>query len=224
MEHDLDGLWAIALQAVEVHEQTEVLAWLVGMRAGEPGQTERIGSGERDVLLLLPDRLVFVRPAPYEVWSYPRDQVVGIQFPAGHVRIDVTSGDTSGSVEFWFDPDLTKAESFEKKTEGWVITKESSSGCGAFVFGIAVVVAALAFLYAVGGPGRGPSEGSPLTGSSTCGDFLEAGVGEQLALLSQLFEDAGRPDEAEKPTTLEASRRHCGGNGSATVDSLVTGR
>lgn len=63
-----------------------------------------------------------------------------------------------------------------------------------------------------------------LTVRSSCSDFLRAGLDEQVELLRRLFGQVGTPDEAEKPITLDASKRHCGEHGNATLDSLVTGR
>ncbi|NKE61973.1 hypothetical protein FXN61_36545 [Lentzea sp. PSKA42] len=213
MEPDL---WSAAAEALDEHERDQVLARLAGTVV-QPGQTERLARGERDVVFLLPDRLVLVRPEPFWAGSYERNQVVRIMFAAGHFQFDVTNGD---SVEFWIDTGLAEAEPFVEQAQNWLAPRKSSAGGAVIAFGLAIVVA---LLFVFGPVDLMPSD-DRLTVRSTCNDFLRVGLDEQVELLRRLFGQVGRPDEAEKPMTLDASRRHCGEHGSATLDSLVTGR
>lgn len=209
-------LWSAAATALDEHEHDQVMARLAGTVV-QPGQTERLARGERDVVFLLPDRLVLVRPEPFWTGSYERGQVVRIIFAAGHVQFDLVGGD---SLEFWIDADLTPAEPFVEQAEAWLAPRKSSSGGAAIAFGLAILVALL-FVF---GPVDLMPQDDRLTVRSTCSDFLRVGVDEQLELLRRLFGQAGQQDEADKPTTLDASRRHCGEHGGATLDSLVTGK
>ncbi|GHH54074.1 hypothetical protein [Lentzea cavernae] len=211
MEPDL---WSSAAEALNEHEHALVTARLAGAILG-PGQTERLARGERDVVFLLPDRLVFVRPEPYWAGSYDREQVERIMLAAGHVQFDVTGGD---SLEFWIDTDLSPAEPFVREAEAWLAPRKSSNNGAVVGFGLAIVIALLFVL----GPDVSPSGGT-LTVRSSCSDFLRAGLEEQIDLLRRIFAQVGMADEAEKPTTLETTRRHCESNG-ATLDSLLTGR
>ncbi|MFI6099377.1 hypothetical protein ACIA8G_27800 [Lentzea sp. NPDC051213] len=213
MEPDL---WSTAAEALGEHERDQVLARLAGTVV-QPGQTERLARGERDVVFLLPDRLVLVRPDPFWTGSYEREQVVRIMLAAGHVQFDLTDG---SNVEFWIDTDLTPAEPFVQQAETWLEPDKSSSAFGVVAFGLAIIIA---LLFVLGPVDLIPADGR-LNARSTCGDFLRAGLDEQLEVLRRLFGQVGRPGDAEAPTTLDASRRHCGEHGTATLDSLVTGR
>ncbi|HEX7307367.1 hypothetical protein [Lentzea sp.] len=213
MEPDL---WSMAAQALDEHEHDLVLARLAGAVV-QPGQTARLARGERDVVFLLPDRLVLVRPDPFWSGSYERTAIMRIMLAAGHVQFDVTGGD---SVEFWIDTDLSPAEPFIEQAQTWLTPKKSSSGGAVVAFGLAIIVALL-FVF---GPMDLMPQDDRLTVRSSCSDFLRAGGDEQVELLRRLFGQLGRPDEAEKPITLDASRRHCGEHGSSTLDSLVTGK
>ncbi|MGW4211164.1 hypothetical protein ACWEIJ_24450 [Lentzea sp. NPDC004789] len=207
-------LWAIAAEALEEHERPEVRARLAGVVV-QQGQTERLARGERDVLFLLPDRLVLVRPDPFWVGAYPKDHVASILIVAGHVQVEVTGSD---SFEFWVDTEQTPLAPFSEEAEAWLRPKKGP-GVGVFALGLLIVVALL-FAF---GPAEWDSE-ERLSTNSTCGDFLSAGLDAQIDLLKRLFGQAGRSDEANNPATLTASRRACGENGSATVDSLVSGK
>lgn len=213
MEHA--DLWAIAVEALEEHERPEVRAWLAGVVI-QPGQTERLARGERDVVLLLPDRLMLVRPDPFWVGSYPRDQVASILIVAGHIQVEVTGSD---SFEFWVDAEQTPIAPFREELETWLRPK-NGPGPAAFVLGTGLVIA---LLFALG-----PAELEPKTPqlrtNASCGDFLSAGIDAQIDLLKRLFGQAGRSDEANDPTTLSESRRACGENGSATLDSIIGGK
>ncbi|MFS8097865.1 hypothetical protein LFM09_12055 [Lentzea alba] len=213
---ELPDLWSIAAEALQEDERTEVRAWLAGVVA-QPGQTERLARGERDVVFLLPDRLVLVRPEPFWAGRYPRVEVTRILIAAGHVQFDVVNND---SFEFWVDTTITPVEPFTEQAEAWLRPKQSGSGFGIAAFGLLLVVALL-FAF---GPSDLDTNDNRLTVRSTCGDFLRAGLDAQLELLRGLFGQVGKPEEAEKPATLDASRRHCGEHGGATLDSLVTGR
>ncbi|GAA3647235.1 hypothetical protein GCM10022267_37310 [Lentzea roselyniae] len=213
MEPDL---WSTASAALGAHEHDQVLARLAGTVV-QPGQTERLARGERDVVYLLPDRLVLVRPDPFWTGSYERKQVVRIMFVAGHVQFDLAGGD---SVEFWIDTALAEPEPFVEQAQTWLAPRKSSSGGAVIAFGLAIVVA----LLFVTGPLDLMPRDDRLTVRSTCSDFLRVGLDEQVELLRRLFGQVGRPDEADKPATLDASRRHCGEHSGATLDSLVTGR
>lgn len=209
-------LWSTAAQALGEHEHDQVLARLAGMVV-QPGQTQRLARGERDVVFLLPDRLVLVRPDPFWTGSYDRKQVVRILIAAGHVQFDVTGSD---SFEFWVDTELTPVDPFVERAEAWLAPRKTSSSGAVIAFGLAIVVALL-FVF---GPVDLMPQDDRLTVRSTCSDFLRVGLDEQVELLRRLFGQVGRPDEATKPATLDASRRHCGEHGNATLDSLVTGR
>jgi hypothetical protein len=209
-------LWSTAAQALDEHERDQVLARLAGTVV-QPGQTERLARGERDVVFLLPDRLVLVRPEPFWTGSYERNQVVRVMFAAGHVQFDVSGSD---NFEFWIDSALTEAEPFVEQVQAWLAPRKNSSTGAIVTFGLAIIVALL-FVF---GPMDLMPQDDRLTVRSTCSDFLRVGLDEQVELLRRLFGQVGRPDEAEKPITLDASRRHCGEHGSATLDSLVTGR
>jgi hypothetical protein len=209
-------LWSSAAAALDEHEHALVMARLAGTVVG-PGQTARLARGERDVVFLLPDRLVLVRPEPFWTGSYDRGQIVRIMLAAGHVQFDLTGGD---SLEFWIDTDLSPAEPFIEQAENWLAPRRSSATGAVIGFGLAIVIA---FLFVLGPVDLIPSD-DRLTVKSSCGDFLRAGGEEQVELLRRLFGQVGRPDEAEKPMTLDASRRHCGTNSGATLDSLVTGK
>jgi hypothetical protein len=209
-------LWAIAVEALEEHERPEVRARLAGVVI-QPRQTERLARGERDVVFLLPDRLVLVRPDPFWVGSYPKAHVASILIVAGHVQVEVSG---SESFEFWVDPELTALEPFAEEAESWLKPKQSGPGLGIFALGLGLVVALL-FAF---GPSEWDSETNRLSTNSTCGDFLSAGLDAQVDLLKRLFGQAGRSDEADNPATLSASRRACGENGSATLDSLIGGK
>lgn len=213
MEPDL---WSTAAQALDEHERDQVLARLAGTVV-QPGQTERLARGERDVVFLLPDRLVLVRPEPFWTGSYERNQIVRVMFAAGHVQFDVSGSD---NFEFWIDAGLTEAEPFVEQVQAWLAPRKNSSTGAVVTFGLAIIVALL-FVF---GPMDLMPQDDRLTVRSTCSDFLRVGLDEQVELLRRLFGQVGRPDEAEKPITLDASRRHCGEHGSATLDSLVTGR
>ncbi|MFJ8959144.1 hypothetical protein ACIRG5_07105 [Lentzea sp. NPDC102401] len=213
MEPDL---WSSAAEALDEHEHALVMARLAGTIVG-PGQTERLARGERDVVFLLPDRLVLVRPEPFWTGSYERGQIVRIMLAAGHVQFDVTGGD---SVEFWIDTELSPAEPFVEQAEIWLAPRKSSTSGAVIGFGLAIVIA---LLFVLGPVDLMPSD-NRLTVQSSCGDFLRAGLDEQIELLRRLFGQVGRPDEAEKPMTLDASRRHCGEHNGATLDSLITGK
>lgn len=213
MEPDL---WSTAAQALGEHERDQVLARLAGTVV-QPGQTERLARGERDVVFLLPDRLVLVRPEPFWTGSYERNQIVRVMFAAGHVQFDVSGSD---NFEFWIDAGLTEAEPFVEQVQAWLAPRKNSSTGAVVTFGLAIIVALL-FVF---GPMDLMPQDDRLTVRSTCSDFLRVGLDEQVELLRRLFGQVGRPDEAEKPITLDASRRHCGEHGSATLDSLVTGR
>lgn len=93
----------MAAEALAEHEHALVMARLAGTVV-QPGQTARLARGERDVVFLLPDRLVLVRPEPFWTGSYERKQIVRIMLAAGHVQFDLTGGD---SVEFWIDTELS---------------------------------------------------------------------------------------------------------------------
>ncbi|MET9225431.1 hypothetical protein [Lentzea sp. NPDC003310] len=213
MEPDL---WSSAAAALDEHEHALVMARLAGTVVG-PGQTERLARGERDVVFLLPDRLVLVRPEPFWAGSYDRGQIVRIMLAAGHVQFDMTGGD---SLEFWIDTDLSPADEFVEQAEHWLAPRKSSASGAVIGFGLAIIIA---FLFVLGPVDLIPSDGR-LTVKSSCGDFLRAGGDEQVELLRRLFGQAGRADEADKPMTLDASKRHCGENNGATLDSLVTGK
>ncbi len=213
MEPDL---WSTAAQALDEHERDQVLARLAGTVV-QPGQTERLARGERDVVFLLPDRLVLVRPEPFWTGSYERNQIVRVMFAAGHVQFDVSGSD---NFEFWIDTGLTEAEPFVEQVQAWLAPRKNSSTGAVVTFGLAIIVALL-FVF---GPMDLMPQDDRLTVRSSCSDFLRVGLDEQVELLRRLFGQVGRPDEAEKPITLDASRRHCGEHGSATLDSLVTGR
>lgn len=58
-----------------------------------------------------------------------------------------------------------------------------------------------------------PGQTERLNTNSTCGDFLQ-----------RLFGQEGRSDKADDPATLTESRKTCGENGSATLDSLIGGK
>lgn len=206
----------MAAQALDEHEHDLVLARLAGAVV-QPGQTARLARGERDVVFLLPDRLVLVRPDPFWSGSYERERIMRIMLAAGHVQFDVTGGD---SVEFWIDEELSPSEPFIEQAGAWLSPKKSSSGGAIVAFGLAVVLA----LLFLSGPLDLMPEDDRLTVKSSCTDFLRADGDEQVDLLRRLFGQAGRPDEAEKPITLDASRRHCGQHGSSTLGSLVSGR
>jgi hypothetical protein len=209
-------LWSTAAQALDEHERDQVLARLAGTVV-QPGQTERLARGERDVVFLLPDRLVLVRPEPFWTGSYERNQIVRVMFVAGHVQFDVSGSD---NFEFWIDTGLTEAEPFVEQVQAWLAPRKNSSTGAVVTFGLAIIVALL-FVF---GPMDLMPQDDRLTVRSTCSDFLRVGLDDQVELLRRLFGQVGRPDEAEKPITLDASRRHCGEHGSATLDSLVTGR
>ena len=212
MEPDL---WSSAAEALDEHEHALVTARLAGAILG-PGQTGRLARGERDVVFLLPDRLVFVRPEPFWSGSYERERVERIMLAAGHVQFDVTGGD---SLEFWIDTDLSPAEPFVVEAEAWLAPRKSSANGAVVGFGLAILIALL-FVFV-------PADGSPANGGltvrSSCSDFLRAGLEEQIELLRRVFAQVGMADEAEKPTTLETTRRHCESNG-GTLDSLFSGR
>jgi hypothetical protein len=208
-------LWAIAVEALEEHERPEVRAWLAGVVI-QPGQTERLAMGERDVVLLLPDRLMLVRPDPFWVGSYPRDDVAGILIVAGHIQVEVTG---SASFEFWVDAEQTPIAPFREELEAWLRPKKGP-GPAAFVVGAGLVIA---LLFALGQAELEPQP-QRLSTNSSCGDFLSAGIDAQIDLLKRLFGQAGRSDEANDPTTLTASRKACGENGSARLDSLIGGK
>lgn len=213
MEPDL---WSTASSALGEHEHDQVLARLAGTVV-QPGQTERLARGERDVVFLLPDRLVLVRPDPFWTGSYERKQVVRIMFVAGHAQFDLAGGD---SVEFWIDTALTEPDPFVEAAQTWLAPRKTSSGGAIIAFGLAIVVA----LLLVAGPVDLMPQDDRLTVRSTCTDFLRVGLDEQAELLRRLFGQAGKPEEADKQATLDASRKHCGEHGGATLDSLVTGR
>ncbi|WP_394621372.1 hypothetical protein JNUCC0626_20415 [Lentzea sp. JNUCC 0626] len=213
MEPDL---WSSAAAALDEHEHALVMARLAGTIVG-PGQTSRLARGERDVVFLLPDRLVLVRPDPFWTGSYDRKQIMRIMLAAGHVQFDVTGGD---SVEFWIDTELSPPDQFIEQAETWLAPRKSSASGAIIGFGLAIIIA---FLFILGPVDLIPSDGR-LTVKSSCGDFLRAGGDEQIELLRRLFGQVGRPDEANKPMTLDASKRHCGENSGATLDSLVTGK
>lgn len=206
----------MAAEALDEHEHALVMARLAGTVV-QPGQTERLARGERDVVFLLPDRLLLVRPEPFWAGSYDRKQIVRIMLAAGHVQFDLTGGD---SVEFWIDTGLSPAEPFVEQAEIWLAPRRSSASGAVIGFGLAIIIALLFVL----GPVDLMPQDDRLTVRSSCSDFLRAGLPEQVELLRRLFGQAGTPDEAEKPITLDASRRHCGEHGSATLDSLVTGK
>lgn len=213
MEHP--DLWAIAVEALEEHERPEVRAWLAGVVV-QPGQTERLARGERDVVFLLPDRIVLVRPDPFWVGSYPKNKVASILVVAGHVQVEVAD---DNSFEFWVDAEETPIKQFREEAEVWLRPTKSGPGLGVFALGLVLVVS---LLFAFGPEFE--SETNQLNTNSTCGDFLSAGVDEQVDLLKRLFGRSGRSDEADNPATLSASRRACGENGSATLDSLIGGK
>ncbi|WP_329793368.1 hypothetical protein V1227_16060 [Lentzea sp. DG1S-22] len=213
MEPDL---WSVAAEALDEDEHALVMARLAGTVV-QPGQTARLARGERDVVFLLPDRLVLVRPEPFWTGSYDRGEMVRIILAAGHVQFDLTGGD---SLEFWIDTDLSPAEPFVEQAEIWLAPRKSSTSGAVIGFGLAIV---LAVLFAFGPVDLMPAD-DRLTVKSSCGDFLRAGLDEQVELLQRLFGQAGRPGEADKPVTLDASRKHCGENNGATLDSLVTGK
>ena len=225
MEPDPDVLWAFAVETLDEDERGDVLAWLVGT-IDQPGHTDRSAAGERDVVLLLRDRLVVVvvQPDQYTTWTYRRDQVANVGLAPGHLRFDAFDDESWTLIEFWIDEGITPAGPFEEQLHGWQVTEESSAGgCGVVAFGLALAVAALALLYAFGPADWNPVD-SRLNARSTCGEFLRAGEDRQLDLLRRLFGEAGRPADAEKPAVLTQSRRRCEENGSVTLDSLVTGR
>ncbi|MEU0878742.1 hypothetical protein ABZ345_09105 [Lentzea sp. NPDC005914] len=213
MEHP--DLWAIAAEALEEHERPEVRAWLAGVVI-QPGQTERLARGERDVVFLLPDRLVLVRPDPFWAGAYPKEQVASVLVVAGHVQVEVTGSDT---FEFWVDAEQTPLEPFREEVEDWLRPTKSGPGLGVFALGLVLVVA---LLFAFGPEFEGGDD--RLSTNSTCGDFMSAGLDAQVDLLKRLFGQAGRSDEATNPATLTASRKVCGENGSATLDSLIGGK
>ena len=202
----------MAAEALDEDEHALVMARLAGTVV-QPGQTARLARGERDVVFLLPDRLVLVRPEPFWTGSYDRGEVVRIILAAGHVQFDLTGGD---SLEFWIDTGLSPAEPFVEQAEVWLAPRKSSPGGAVIGFGLAIV---LAVLFVLGPVDLVPAD-DRLTVKSSCGDFLRAGLDEQAELLRRLFGQA----EADKPITLDASRKHCGENNGATLDSLVTGK
>ncbi|MEV6236996.1 hypothetical protein [Lentzea sp. NPDC051838] len=213
MEHP--DLWAIALEALEEHERPEVRAWLAGVVI-QPGQTERLARGERDVVFLLPKRMVLVRPDPYWVGSYAKDRVTSILIVAGHVQFEVTNDD---SFEFWVDTEETPVKPFREEAEAWLRPTTSGPGLGFFALSLVLIISlllAFAPLF--------ESENDQLSTNSTCDDFLSAGVDAQIDLLKRLFWQAGQPEETDDPATLATSRRACGDNGTATVDSLIGGK
>ncbi|MET9629767.1 hypothetical protein ABZX92_20115 [Lentzea sp. NPDC006480] len=213
MEHP--DLWAIAAEALEEHERPEVRAWLAGVVI-QPGQTERLARGERDVVFLLPDRIVLVRPDPFWVGSYPKDQVASIMIVAGHVQFEIA--DDKG-FEYWIDAEQTPVEPFQEEAEAWLRPTRSGPGLGVFALGLVLIVA---LLFAFGPEFESGEE--RLSTNSSCGDFMSAGLDAQVDLLKRLFGQQGRSDEANNPATLTASRKACGENGSATVDSLIGGK
>lgn len=209
-------LWSTAAQALDEHERDQVLARLAGTVV-QPGQTERLARGERDVVFLLADRLVLVRPEPFWTGSFARKEVVRILIAAGHVQFDVTGSD---NFEFWVDTELSPVEPFVEQAEAWLAPRKSSSSGAIIAGGLAILIA---LLFVLGPVDLMPEDGR-LTVRSTCSDFLRVGLDEQAELLRRLFGQAGKEDEANKPATLDASRKHCGEHGNATLDSLVTGK
>ncbi|ANZ34744.1 hypothetical protein BBK82_00265 [Lentzea guizhouensis] len=220
MEPDLDGLLEIAVDALDEHERGQVLAWLAGAVIGS-GHTERLARGARDVVLLLPDRLVVVRPDPFQSWSYPRELVVSALFAADHAQFEVADEHVKVDWEFWIDKRLTESSPFIKAVEAWLV-QEKQPGKGGLALGLLIMTLIIGGLYFAGG-GSGPSDG-PLNARSTCSEFLFAGADEQLAILTKLFKDAGKEDEAKNPTALRESGARCEQNGTATLDTLVGNR
>lgn len=209
-------LWAIAVEALEEHERPEVRAWLAGVVI-EPGQTERLARGERDVVFLLPDRLVLVRPDPFRTRSYQKDHVASILITAGHIQVEVPGGD---GFEFWVDAEQTPIAPFREQAEAWLHPGKNGPGPFAITLGIGLVIGLLFTL----GPAEFEPETQRLTTNSSCGDFLSAGIDAQLDLLKRLFGQAGRSDEVADPATLTESRKACGENGSASLDSIIGGK
>jgi hypothetical protein len=220
MEPDLDGLQQIAVDALDEHERGQVLAWLAGAVIGS-GHTERLARGARDVVLLLPDRLVVVRPDPFQSWSYPRELVVSALFAADHAQFEVADDQTEVDWEFWIDKRLTESGPFITAVEAWLV-QEKPPGKGGLALGVLIMTLVVGGLYFAGGA-SGPSDG-PLNARSTCDEFLFAGADQQLAILTKLFKDAGKEDEVKDPAVLRESGTRCEQNGTATLDSLVGNR
>ena len=216
MEPDLDGLLEIAVDALDEHERGQVLAWLAGAVIG-PGHTERLARGARDAVLLLPDRLVVVRPDPFQSWEYPRELVVTALFAADHAQFEVADEQIEVDWDFWIDTRLTEPAPFIEAVEAWLV-REKQPGKGGVVLGVLIMALIVGGLYLAGG--SGPSDG-PLSGRSTCDEFLFAGAEEQLAILTKLFQDAGKENEMKDPAVLRESGQRCAQNGTATLDSLV---
>lgn len=216
MEPDLDGLLANAADALDKRDRDKVLASLAGMIV-QKGHTGRLAAGERDVVFLLPDRLVFVQPDLSLRWSYSKNQVVRILFAAGHVQFEFADDD----IEFWIDATYTQAEPFLKQAEEW-LASGSTPNRGGIVMGLVFLIAMLGLFVTFGTADQRPA--GRLTGSSTCSEFLWSSVDQQLDVLRRLFTQAGQPGDAENPSVLAQSSHHCGQNGTATLDSLVPGR
>lgn len=216
MEPDLDALLANAADALDKRDRDRVQASLAGMVA-QKGHTGRLAAGERDVVFLLPERLVFVQPDLSLRWSYKKNQVVRILYAAGHVQFEFADDD----IEFWIDSIYTPADTFIKEAEDW-LAAGSPPNRGGIVMGVVFVIAMLGLFWTFGTADQQPA--GRLTGSSTCNDFLWASVDQQVDVLRRLFVQAGQPGEAENPSVLAESSHRCSQHGTATLDSLVPGR
>lgn len=215
MEPDLDGLLEIAADALTERDRSQVLAWLSGAVAA-PGHTERLARGERDVVILLPDRIQFVRPDSYDARSLPKDQVNAILFAAQHVQFDLIDADP---VEFWIDTEHTPSAPFVAKAETWFTTGGTPNGWLNVALGLILVPAIMGLFYLVASPSPNTPGGGRLSGTSTCSEFLFASADEQLAALQRLL-----PGQDEDPAALEKQTQRCTQNGGATLDSLVGNR
>lgn len=216
MEPDLDGLLANAADALDKRDHDRVLGSLAGMVV-QKGHTGRLAIGERDVVFLLPERLVFVQPDLSLRWSYRKSQVVRILYAAGHVQFEFADDD----IEFWIDSIYTPADTFIKEAEEWLATPTPPHR-GGIVMGVVFLIALLGLFWTFGTADQRPA--GRLSGSSTCNDFLWSTVDQQVDVLRRLFVQAGQPGDAENPSVLAQSSRRCSQNGTATLDSLVPGR
>ncbi len=216
MEPDLDGLLATAADALDKRDRDKVLASLAGMIV-QKGHTGRLAIGERDVVFLLPDRLVFVQPDLSLRWSYKKSQVVRILFAAGHIQFEFADDD----IEFWIDPFYSAAEPFLDEAEAWLAAGTAPSR-GGIVMGLIFLVAVLGLAVTFGTADQRPA--GRLTGGSTCSEFLWSSVDQQLDVLRHLFVQAGRPGDAENPSVLAQSSQRCSQNGTATLDTVVSSR
>ena len=155
----MDRTWTIGNRALRAEEQGRVLAVLAGVAlTGQyPMMTlsKKLELDERDVVYLLPSRLLIVAPTPASrlklrdgvrglsdvsrlaaVLSVERVDVCEIRCPAEsppmvrlldgvYARFDVAHHGGDGCVDFWVDTSITPAERFGTIAKAWIVPPPS---------------------------------------------------------------------------------------------------